>query len=38
MIMLGEMWLSLRRDTSNREGVLFVLGIDEEGNKEILNF
>ena len=32
------MWLSVRRDTASREVVLFVLGIDEEGYREILDF
>jgi putative transposase len=38
VIMLDGMWLSLRRDTVEKEVVLFVLGIDEEGHKEILDF
>ena len=36
--MLDGMWLSVRRDTASREVVLFVLGIDEEGYREILDF
>ena len=38
VIMLDGMWLSLRRDTVEKEVVLFVLGIDEEGYREILDF
>ena len=38
VIMLDGMWLSLRRDTVEKEVVLFILGIDEEGYKEILDF
>ena len=36
--MLDGMWLSVRRDTVEKEVVLFVLGIDEEGYREILDF
>ena len=36
--MLDGMWLSVRRDTVEKEVVLFVLGIDEEGRREILDF
>ena len=38
VIMLDGMWLSVRRDTVEKEVVLFVLGIDEEGYREILDF
>jgi putative transposase len=38
VIMLDGMWLSVRRDTVEKEVVLFVLGIDENGYKEILDF
>jgi len=38
VIMLDGMWLSVRRDTVEKEAVLFVLGIDEEGYREILDF
>ena len=36
--MLDGMWLSVRRDTVAKKVVLFVLGIDEEGYREILDF
>ena len=36
--MLDGMWLSVRRDTVEKEVVLFALGIDEEGYREILDF
>ncbi|MBO8143609.1 MAG: transposase [Thermodesulfobacterium sp.] len=32
------MYLSVRRDTVEKEVVLFVLGIDEQGYREILDF
>jgi len=38
VIMLDGMWLSVRRDTVEKEVVLFALGIDEEGYREILDF
>jgi putative transposase len=38
VIMLDGMWLSVRRNTVEKEVVLFVLGIDEEGYREILDF
>jgi putative transposase len=38
VIMLDGMWLSVRRDTVEKEVVLFVLGIDEEVRREILDF
>jgi len=38
VIMLDGMWLSVRRDTVEKEVILFVLGIDEEGYKQILDF
>ena len=38
VIMLDGMWLSVRRDTVEKEVILFVLGIDEEGYREILEF
>jgi putative transposase len=38
VIMLDSMWLSVRRDTVEKEVVLFVLGINEEGYREILDF
>lgn len=38
VIMLDGMWLSVRRDTVEKEAVLFALGIDEEGYREILDF
>jgi len=38
VIMLDGMWLSVRRDTVEKEVVIFALGIDEGGYKEILDF
>ncbi|ADY73245.1 transposase mutator type [Desulfurobacterium thermolithotrophum DSM 11699] len=38
VIMLDGMWLSVRRDTVEKEVVLFVIGIDEDGYKQILDF
>ena len=38
LIMLDGMWLSVRRNTTAKEVVLFVLGIDENGYREILDF
>jgi len=38
VIMLDGMWLSVRRDTVEKEVFLFALGIDEEGYREILDF
>ena len=38
VIMLDGMYLSVRRETVSKEVVLFVLGIDEKGRKEILDF
>jgi len=38
VIMLDGMWLSVRRGTVEKEAVLFALGIDEEGYREILDF
>jgi len=38
VIMLDGMHLSVRRDTVEKEVVLFVLGIDEDGYREILDF
>ncbi len=38
VIMLDGMWLSVRRDTVEKEAVLFALGIDEDGYREILDF
>ena len=35
--MLDGMWLSVRRNTVEKEVVLFVLGIDEKGRREILD-
>ncbi len=36
--MLDGMWLSVRRDTVEKEVILFALGIDEEGYRQILDF
>lgn len=38
VIMIDGMYLSVRRDTVEKEVVLFVLGIDEEGYREIIDF
>ncbi len=38
VIMLDGMWLSVRRDTVEKEVVLFALGIDENRYREILDF
>lgn len=38
LVMLDGMWLSIRRNTVAKEVVLFVLGIDENGYREILDF
>ena len=38
VIMLDGMWLSVKRDTVEKEVVLFVLGMDEEGYRQILDF
>ncbi len=38
VIMLDGMHLSVRRDTFEKEVVLFVLGIDEDGYREIIDF
>lgn len=36
--MIDGMYLSVRRDTVEKEVVLFVLGIDKEGYREIIDF
>ena len=38
VIMLDGMYLSVRRDIVEKEVVLFVLGIDEEGYREIIDY
>jgi len=38
VIMLDGMWLSVGRNTVEKEVVLFVLSIDEEGYREIFDF
>jgi putative transposase len=38
VIMLDGMYIGVRRDTVEKKVVLFVLGIDEDGYREILNF